>query len=347
MLHILLLILKILGIIIAVILGILVLLVCIVLFVPIRYKVEASCDGTLSGVKAKTRVTWLLHLIKITASYEEKQLFWCIRIAWKHIQSEQESTQSVKEEVESYEKELEQLLEEDAEGISEESEKKQEKRLEVHGKSDQDLSEEIKKEPQISERITEEFQEDQKAVEEAETCFDEAREESDDGSKKKRKRIWQKIAGIYQKGVQKIKDIYRKIKCTIKGFCDKIKALLEKKEKICMFLTDEIHKKAFLKVKDEVFCLLRKLRPKRLEADIRFGFVDPYRTGQLLAGFSMLYPFVEDHVRVEPDFENQILEGNLHVAGKIRGSFFIKLLWSLIWSREVRMTYRDIKKFEL
>ena len=54
MIHILLLILKMIGVIIAVILGILVLLVCIVLFVPIRYKVGAACDGTISGVKANT-----------------------------------------------------------------------------------------------------------------------------------------------------------------------------------------------------------------------------------------------------------------------------------------------------
>ena len=45
MLHILLLILKIIGIILAVILGILVLLICIVVFAPVRYEVKAGCTG--------------------------------------------------------------------------------------------------------------------------------------------------------------------------------------------------------------------------------------------------------------------------------------------------------------
>ena len=57
MLHILLLILKIIGIIIAAILGILVLLVCVILFVPIRYEAGAEFDGTLKGVKARVKVT--------------------------------------------------------------------------------------------------------------------------------------------------------------------------------------------------------------------------------------------------------------------------------------------------
>ena len=56
MLHILLLILKIIGIIIAAILGILVLLVCVVLFVPIRYEARAEFDGTLKGEIGRAHV---------------------------------------------------------------------------------------------------------------------------------------------------------------------------------------------------------------------------------------------------------------------------------------------------
>ena len=54
MLHILLLVLKIIGIIIAVILGILVLLVCIVLFTPVCYQGEAACDGTVKGIRGES-----------------------------------------------------------------------------------------------------------------------------------------------------------------------------------------------------------------------------------------------------------------------------------------------------
>ena len=109
MLHILLLILKVIGIIFAVILGILVLLACVVLYVPVRYDIRASCDGTFAGIRAGARVTWLLHLVGFYACYEEKELTWRIRIAWKNIRSGQEEKSTIRSEVETYDKEMEEL----------------------------------------------------------------------------------------------------------------------------------------------------------------------------------------------------------------------------------------------
>ena len=137
------------------------------------------------------------------------------------------------------------------------------------------------------------------------------------------------------------------IKCTIQKICDKIKLLSEKKEKIMEAVSDEVHKKAFIKTKNEVFKLLRRWKPKKLKADIHYGFEDPCLTGQVLAGLSVIYPFVGEHLEVEPDFENKVLEGSLQVKGNIRMFPIVCLLWNLVWCREVRKTYYDIKNFEL
>ena len=72
MLHIIVLILKILGIILAVLLGIIVLLLCIVLFVPVRYEISAEFPGKLENTTAKVRFSWFLHLIAGEAGYTEK-----------------------------------------------------------------------------------------------------------------------------------------------------------------------------------------------------------------------------------------------------------------------------------
>ena len=70
MLHILILILKIIGIIIAVILGILLLLIAIFLFVPVHYEVQGRCDGDLDSLKGKVQVTWLLQLVRADILYK-------------------------------------------------------------------------------------------------------------------------------------------------------------------------------------------------------------------------------------------------------------------------------------
>ena len=82
MLHILILILKIIGIIIAVILGILLLLIAIFLFVPVHYEVQGRCDGDLDSLKGKVQITWLLQLVRADILYKNGKMKWRLRFAW-------------------------------------------------------------------------------------------------------------------------------------------------------------------------------------------------------------------------------------------------------------------------
>jgi len=82
MLHILLLILKIIGIILAIVLGILLVLIAIVIFVPIRYDISAKCEGDIESLKAKAKVTWMLHLFRADIFLKGKKLKWKARFAW-------------------------------------------------------------------------------------------------------------------------------------------------------------------------------------------------------------------------------------------------------------------------
>lgn len=139
---------------------------------------------------------------------------------------------------------------------------------------------------------------------------------------------------------------FEKIKCTILKICDKIKSFWKTKEKVTSFLTDNVHVEAFKIVKREIGILARHLRPRRIRGFVRFGFEDPYRTGQMLAGLSILYPFYGEHVEIYPDFEQKTLEGDLYVKGHIRMVHLATLLWRLFFNRYVRKTYRDYKKIK-
>ena len=97
MLHILLLILKVIGIILAVIVGIILLLAAIFLFVPIRYDISAKCDGSVEGLKAKIKVTWLLHLVRADVFVKGKKVKWQVRAAWFRKQNIKEGTKREEE----------------------------------------------------------------------------------------------------------------------------------------------------------------------------------------------------------------------------------------------------------
>lgn len=141
---------------------------------------------------------------------------------------------------------------------------------------------------------------------------------------------------VIREDVQKTQSIFHKIK-----------ELLRKKEKLKELLTNEIHVNAFKKLKKEVFRFLRKLKPKKLYADILFGFDDPCTTGQVLAGLAVFYPVFAEHVTITPEFEKQILKGTIYIKGNIRLGTVAVFLWNLVWSRNIRTTYKDIKSFEL
>ena len=331
MLHILLLILKIIGIIIAAILGILVLLVCVVIFVPIRYEARAEFDGTLQGVKARVKVTWLARLFKAIAGYEGQELSWSVRIAWKTMKSGQDDKKTIDKEVGEYDEELEK----EWKALEEEVEEPPKERK-GHPKEDEE-------EPGLPERTETQLQKTEEDMEKAEAWAVQETKERDSKGTKGKEGIGRKAKGLWKKA----KALYQKIKCTFLAFCDKIKLLLEKKERLAEFITDEVHRKAFFKAKDEAFKLLRRLKPKKLAADLHYGFEDPCTTGQVLAGLSMLYPFWGEHVSIIPDFEQKVLEGSLYIKGRIRIIHFVRLMWNLAWCKEVRMTYRHVKEFEL
>ena len=109
-------------------------------------------------------------------------------------------------------------------------------------------SEKIPEESKVSERTTEKSEQSAKI-------------HPENTEKKQRKKKDRKEDSD---SASKIEQITEKIKCTYHKFCDKINEITEKKDKISDFLTDETHKNAFLKLKNEAFHLLKKLKPKKI-----------------------------------------------------------------------------------
>ncbi len=80
MLHIVLVLLKIIGILLASILGLLIFLILLVLFVPIRYGIRAD---NLNELRAEGRVSWLFRLLYIRVTYLDEQLTIRLRLFGK------------------------------------------------------------------------------------------------------------------------------------------------------------------------------------------------------------------------------------------------------------------------
>lgn len=310
MLHILLMILKIIGIIAAVILGFIILAVLVVIFAPLKYTLDAKCQGTLETLNVKIRFSWLFHLISGYCYYEEKETDWQMRIAWKKI--------NIKEDEETLPKSQKNKQENDeirSEKVSEEEEIKPEKQV----CDDEEPKEEIT----VGEK------------------------EGNEPKRHNRSKVKRKKRSFIDNIIFKIKSFFEKIKYTITKIYDNIKLIGEKKDKIIEFLEHEAHRGALSKIKQETLRLIRFLKPKELKGRVHFGFDDPYVTGKVLAGLSILYPFYGNHIIIEPDFSERVLEGDIHVKGKLRGIHEVIIFFHILFNKDIRTTYKHIKNFKL
>lgn len=331
MLHTVLLILKILGILLAALLGIFLLLGGIALLVPVRYEGAVKSEGGAKALRGKMTVTWLMHLVRADIIYRDGKMRWRIRIAWikrisGHMKEERIYEEEPKKEHEEDRKAATEIVE-----VKEEISEEGEESKKIGKESVESLGKAESKSDEAAE-AHEELQGDEAAEshEEPQSNGEEREGSSEEG------------AGIGNKIVR----LFKKIKCTIQSFCDKIKLLLQKKDKLTGFVRDEAHVSAFRKAKREALALLRRLKPKEMCINVRYGFGDPCRTGQVLAGISMLYPFIGENVNIIPDFEESVLKGSIRASGKVHAYYFLILLWNLFWCRDVRTTYRHIRNFE-
>lgn len=314
MIHILFLILKIIGWILLFLLAILLLLILTILFYPVKYRFSAKGENTLDTLVADGKVSWLFHLISGSASYEHGELQWKLRLAWKKFDSSKEEQKETSEKSvapEPLEKEpLEDEKKSEIKDNSPEKDVKIEKASEKEPKIEKGSK--IEKEPGI---------------------------EKESGTEKTKVREERRSENVQTESKLK------KIKYTFQKLCGTIKKAGEKKEFLTAFLTYEKHQRAFEAVKKELCHLLHVLKPKKLQANVTFGFSDPSWTGYMLAFLGSIYGLIGEYIQIQPDFEERKLEGNASAEGKIRVIYFAVPAWKLFWNKDVKITYKHIRKY--
>jgi len=315
----------------AAILGTIILLIVMIISIPLRYRISGSGDGEFSTVKAELKASWFFRLISMHATFQEKKFCWNARIFRKKMGSD---------------------VKEDDRDLVRRGEEKSSQKVSDHLEASKNLKESKAREGSeegmrstgehdVSSDLDGEASSENETLNEHETSSEnEASREYDFEQPQKKKGL-----------IEKIKELFQKIKYTFEKICDIIKSLIEKKDKLAHLIQDEVHQKALKKLWKEIKKVLRVIKPKKFQVNFRFGFEDPSTTGQILIGLSILYPWFEDSINITPEFEQQVLQGDLLIKGHVRFSHFLLLAWRLfwfwIWNKDIREAYKNIKAFEL
>ncbi len=152
----------------------------------------------------------------------------------------------------------------------------------------------------------------------AEVPASEKHQGTEEGIKEKVPAAGTKNAKNGQKKKRVRQSLFQKIKVTFQRICGKLKTAEERWQKLMEFLEKEENKNTFRLLKRQVIRFFKHVLPGKVSGTVRFGFEDPYTTGRILTYISPFYGWYGRTIQVIPVFDEQVLNGELSLKGRIR-----------------------------
>ena len=341
MIHILLVILKIIGIVLLVILGLLLGILLAVLFIPVRYKAEGSYHGQLL---LSVCATWFFHILAFRAVYEGEGLVCSLKVLgfrlWHN--REKDPARDLEDGLETILGDEEQSLYEELQQDEEHYRKSQEEQ--AHG--GQSGGEQTRGGRSVEEQAHGSQLLGERAGEQDANRKDSREEEDETGpeSGKKGPGIMGKIKGFPGRISQSIRHILEKLKFSFAKICDKLKGIREFVQEKKMWLEDEKNQASLKLLYRQTKRLLVHLWPRKGRCTVTFGFDDPYTTGQVLQAASLIYPFYHRQLFLYPVFDEKILDAEGGLKGRIRLSVILWLVLQVLFDGHTRRMLKGFLK---
>lgn len=334
LIHVLLILLKFLGIFLLFLLG----LIFLILAAPIRYSFHFHA-GEEASFGGQIKVTWLLGILYIRGSYIEKIFEYRVRIFGYQILGNQKEFLEKKQKRErkkqkkrnkksekSKNKENVPAPPKQEESRGEDRSAKQDMQPEESVSPEQEGSceerrsaeQEVRTEEKVSpeqERTCEECRSAEKAVEPMEK-----KPPSTGGSRKKPS----STGGSGKKTTGRLDSLRNKVHEFREAY-------------------QEYHGKQLMDfAKQSIIKILRHVLPRRMRGFIRFGFDDPAVTGIVTGGAALFYPKYRDTLVLEPDFGQECFEADCRGRGRIHPGFFLYMGLKALWNPDVRALLKKL-----
>ena len=330
MLHIIIFILKIIGILLLVILGLILLLVSSVLFVPITYKVRAERKDGVIQVRAVAG--WMFRLLsvhyRLHTSQEPMQLLQGRILGipvWKPLEPKKEKPK--KAEMKSKEKQSKPKQME-AKQLEQKAEVKSSDKAKERLKKDLTPGTAVATVPQPEPEVSRQEQPQDKQAQ----------------TKPPRQSILKKL--LYA-----IRRIYGKITAIGRGLFSLVVKLLhmpEKASETIGTLTDFWNLEENVKARESIWRELKFLwkhsRPRKADLTLHFGFEDPSWTGQCMGVLSILNVWYPGRIFLKPEFEQEIFEGTLYIKGHMMLAVPLLSIFRLWRDENVMKMYRRFRQ---
>lgn len=321
-LHVLLMILKILGIVLASVLGLILLILLMVLLVPFRYRIEGHKKDDIFVL---ARLTWLFHLLNISFTYTgSKSPLAQVRIFGKIFYDSTEFPEKeIKKEVREGSKEAEKKA---AEQIPDSKKKK--KTGKQISESKQGNAKNVKSTPEEKSEngINDKPKELDMTLPKSET--EEYESYTEQETKTFFTRIRDKLLSVIFAPVRLVRTIRYKYRV------------------LYDFIQLEENKTGIRLLLKSISGLLKHMRPRNTKGYLNYGTGDPSSTGYILAVLGIFYGKYGKSIRICPNFEEPEFECELIMKGRIISIVLIVLFIKLWFNKNFKSLRTNFGKFQ-
>lgn len=362
MLHLILGILKVIGILLLVLLSLILLGILALLFVPVRYELAGKVNEENAAVRG--RITWLLRLVSVTAGWKDGRL----QVRAKLLNFTVFSFGSGKEEKEASQEEPEEDSPE--EGSPEKDNPIDDNPGQSYGEHGEIRKEEIVKEntekseiEENSKNTSEEIRPEEKAIlpggiteSEAERVFLDCLEDSEEFQEPSEDEVIDETPKGFFKRIREIRNRIRCIPEQIRQRLELLQSLLKDgkgrldslaqtiqgwKERLQPFLAPEA-KALYRRLLGHLKYIWKHYRPRKVQGWLRFGTGAPDLTGMLTGILYMILPPSAEEFELKPEFTEAILQTKMQLNGHIRAVHLLKTAICLWFDKEFRAMIRRV-----
>lgn len=129
-----------------------------------------------------------------------------------------------------------------------------------------------------------------------------------------------------------------------RSLSEKIRMLYDKCTFFLNILNENTTQDYIRKVFQIIGKIIRHVLPVKSKVDLTLGFQDPAMTGNILAVYGMLYPYLGEQVKIQADFENEIIKGDFRIKGRIRIGTLLIFGLRMVLDRRLFRVLNQLKK---
>ncbi len=311
------------------VLGLVILILLIVLMVPLRLNVKARYD---EEVKARAHVTWLLRAVHVKLEWLKDhgllraRLLGLKTLTKKHLGDWGPEPQKAEEpsgETEEAAAESGTASAEAAEKPASAEEGSAASGTEEKPAADEAVSSEEK--PAAAEEKPQTAEEKPSFAEEKPS----AAQETASGTEEK------EPAGEPEEELPRLASIEKKL--------DEIAV---KVDEFQGYWYDEKNRKTVRLIGKQLKKIGRHLKPTHFLVEGELGFGDPAKTGKIMGTLYSFYPVFRDHIRIQGNYEEQVMKLRLELKGRLRLGIFVEVALRLLLNKNLRqwikkLTHKD------